>query len=110
LGGVEGTESEKSFCRSTPNAKTSAGGEGPLPWKIVGVQIAVETVERVEKEHGVQDTKDNELFLMKNELIGAIEHFGKGFTGDVGRYKARPVCSVDVDKGASDRGHKDGMS
>jgi hypothetical protein len=59
---------------------------------IVGVQIAVETVYRIEKEHSVQDTTDDALFLTKHELIGAIEHFGKGFAGDVGKDKARSVC------------------
>jgi hypothetical protein len=34
LGGVEETESQKSFCKSTPNAKILACGEGRLPLEI----------------------------------------------------------------------------
>jgi hypothetical protein len=38
LGGVNETESEQSLCKSTATAKTSACGEGRLPWEISGAR------------------------------------------------------------------------
>jgi hypothetical protein len=70
---------------------------------VIGVQIGVDSVHRVEKEPGVQDANDSELFLFKSEMIGGMEKVGKRFKGDAGIDKARSMCLGEVVNGATRR-------
>jgi hypothetical protein len=78
--------------------------------KVIGLQIGMESVHRVEKEHGGQDAKDSELLFLKSALIGGMDKVGKRLREDVRIEKARSMCLVEVEKGISERGHLDGIS